>query len=198
MESDDYLENKNHNNYNESLKILLEYGYKEYNNLAIDRQNLQLAYLKTYISLSSVIIGAIVSTMIFFEILPNKFVFQLNRCELELGVFFIILSFLLAVVIFISGVDLLRGRERRPIPLAGIKKTIIWMEKEELRLPSLSNDHLETELLKSLLKAVAESVEDLVQITERIGTRLRTMSIGLIASAGFGLTGVLIRIFTSS
>lgn len=189
------IDSENHFPTKKTLEILLSYSYQEYKHLATDRQNIQLAYLKTYISLSSIIIGAIVSSIVFFNFISDSVLICPKSWPEFFSFIFISISFILAIVIFIAGVDLLRGRENRPIPFGNINSTLTWIKEQNTAL--ISETALEIEFLETSLKIIAESLEKLIKITERIGIKLRIISLGLIGAMLFGLVGILIRLFLS-
>lgn len=178
-----------------ALSILLTNAYQEYRHLAIDRQNIQLTYTKTYITLASVIISAVLSAALFFSVAQDGTLSRPQTTADIICLFFVGLSLISALLVFIGGVDLLRGREKRPLPFAKIKLSCSWV-KENKHLFS-TEEQLEVELLESLLQPVVEGIEDLLIIVGRVGKRLRIISWVLIISTISGLIGFGIRIFSN-
>ncbi|EQN50859.1 hypothetical protein HMPREF0326_05722 [Desulfovibrio sp. 3_1_syn3] len=178
-----------------ALSILLANAYQEYRHLAIDRQNIQLTYIKTYITLASVIIGAVLSAAIFFKVAQNGALSHPQTRTEIICLLFVGISLLTALAVFVCGVDLLRGREKRPLPFAKIKLSYVWVKENKHHFPS--EEQLEVELLESLLQPVVDGIEDLLIIVARVGKRLRIMSLVLIISTFSGLIGFGIRIFSN-
>lgn len=177
----------------EAMSIILKYAYEEYRHLAIDRQNIQISYIKIYLTLSSIIISALVSASIFLKVASsgNTLPFPKNWTEV-ISLIFLFLSFILSLYVFMKGIDLLRGRIERRFPFAKIEDSFTWLE--ENRTSFNSEEKLEVELLKSLIKSTSSDLEELLKNVKFIGKNLRCMSRILIGATSCALIGVMIRI----
>ncbi len=173
-----------------AYSVLLSYAYHEYRHLAIERQSIQLTYIKTYITLASIIIGAVISSAVFLKIAEGEIPFPKTWPE-AFCLFCVGISLLAALAVFIVAVDLLRGRGVRWIPFAEIKRSYEWVKGNK----SLFTKEHQTELLESLISSVAEGLKISGNSVERISKKLRWFSIGLTVAIIFGLIGIAIRIF---
>ncbi len=161
---------------NKSLKyayeMILNYGYQEHKAICIDRQKIQFDYIKLYATLSSIIIGAILSAASFFE-LKEKIILPKNimqSCYLSV----LLVSIGICLFVFIVAIGLLRGKAKTPFPFGGIGKTFDWVNGNYKLYTE--KELFELELLKSFVSSVTQSFEDSLQDIERIGTWLNILS----------------------
>ena len=176
-----------------ALSILLSNAYQEYRHLAIDRQNIQLTYIKTYITLTTIIIGAVLSAAIFLKITQNGILPLPETWAGVICIFFVGVSLFTSLTVFICAVDILNGRTSRHVPFVKIGLSYEWVKSNK----NYTEEQLESELLESLIQSVIKGIKDSEDMVDRIGKKLRNMSRLLIISTISGLIGIAIRIFSS-
>lgn len=161
--------------------MLIKYAYDEYKNVTIDRQRIQFGYLRNYLWLATVLIGA--QGTLFFKY------FESNGATQPFWAFLVILisgtvAIFSSLAAFILGVDTLRGRKNTILPFGDF----LQLGDMSHAMASTLNT---TQLRSCVLSRLNEAISVHVERAHGIGIKLRRMSVLIIMSTCVTISGTI-------
>ena len=180
-------------------KTYLNYGYQDFKILQCDNQKIQFDYLKMYITLSTIVLSAISTSLIYFNIIKQQSPILFPKCWSE---FFIILfmssSFFSSLCLFVKGVMLLRGKNSYNFPFSNLHPVIEWMKNEDKNRTDTEKKELELCQLEFMLSILAKSLDVIAKDAGDVGKILRTLNQLLIFSILTGIFGLFTILATNN
>lgn len=173
----------NHEQYTKDLDLLIKLGYDEYKHISIDCLKVQFSHLRTYLWLASVIFGA---QFVFFR---HFFLYESVNIPIFLMVsntlafyVFSVLALFCSLAVFCLGIYAMCGKEATPWPL-----DLLELSREAYK------DIEEHKLRSVIIRQLHNAIVSQLKAVDRLGSFLRKMSWGLLASIAFSVFAILVK-----
>ena len=174
-------------------KRYLEYSYQNYKILQCDNQKIQFDYLKLYITLSTIVMTAIATALIYFNIIVSYKQIPFPRCWSDFFIIlFMFLSFTTSLWLFIESVFQMKGKSPYSFPFSCLQLAIDWMQNEDKKRTDEEKEILEIDQLDGMLNELAKSLDVIVKDAEQVGKKLRKLNKLLVFSVFSGILGLVI------
>ncbi len=197
----------NFSNDTQALNTIADYTFKEYTTYSTQRQMLHMHYIRVYVTISSLLIGALFSVLTYFHIsnqeilnlhadigkaptVPENQLIQLTSWG-EIGVVLILLSILVAGIVFVIAVDLLKGRHKQFVLL----DELATRSNNKINYSNNENSYNYNALLKDLAKINADALHESSNYHIHVITALQRLSRLLVLSVFLGISGSLLLLF---
>lgn len=175
----------NHEQYTKDLDLLIKLGYDEYKHITLDRQKVQVSYLRTYLWLASAVFGAqFVFFKPFFLLEPTLPVFFMIKNTFAFY-FFSILALCCSLGVFGFGIYAMRGKGVTPWPISNLLE---FSNKAHVDCGGAAAPTFRPMIIANLQSAMNSQIDKV----DRLGRFLRIMSWGLL----FSVASSLIALFT--
>ena len=175
----------------DTYETILDYGYQEYKVMCVDRRKIQFDYIKLYTTLSSIIIGAVLSAASFFD-LKSQLALPQNLTQL-ICISSLVLSIFCCLYVFIIAVRLLHRKTITPFPFGGIGKTSDWVNRSYRDFTDKNS--FEAEFLKNFIQSVTQCLDNSLSEVIKIEKKLNIIPRILILGIFLAVTGIYLAYF---
>lgn len=118
--------------YRSNLELLIQQASADYNFLITDLRDFQSSYIRTYLWISTILIAF--NTSLYLKILDKTHPIPLLNGAPSVAFYLLaLLSLLIPLVVFVIGVDAMRGRKDTLIPIGDYNEKMdqLWAERDK-------------------------------------------------------------------